>query len=202
MPRAPTVGSLAAFCGILRRAVGPADTSPPAQAAAAKTVLIIRGGSPDLPGGRIIVDAIEASVLKTSPSPVEIFSETIDTGRFSGEKYQRRVADLLAEKYSGRRVDLVVALSEPAMQFVLRERALFPGAALLLGLIEPRSFRRPCCRATSARYTCGWARPRACGSPCRCCPSTRRALVVGGTARSDVAGCGSCAKIWARSPAA
>ncbi|HJY33682.1 MAG TPA: hypothetical protein VJ260_02460, partial [Vicinamibacterales bacterium] len=71
-------------------------TALPAAAAGTRNVLIIRGESPDLPGGRIIVDTIEATVRRGSTTPVEFYVETIDTGRFTGPLYERRLADLFA----------------------------------------------------------------------------------------------------------
>ena len=59
----------------------PALAAPPTQ------VLIVRGESPDLPGGRTVVDAIEAAIQRHT-TPVDFYTETIETGRFSGEAYR------------------------------------------------------------------------------------------------------------------
>src|SRR5580765_5131488 len=107
--------------------VGP----PSALAAGSRGVLIIRGESPDLPGGRIIIDTIEATVRRSSVAPVEFYIESIDTGRFTGPLFEQRVADLFAEKYSAVPLVLVVAFGGSAVQFALREHdRLFPSTPM------------------------------------------------------------------------
>ena len=69
-----------------------------AAAATQKTVLILRGESPDLPGGTVLVDALESTIRKASPSPVDFFVEPFDVGRLAGGTYEDRLTALLAEK--------------------------------------------------------------------------------------------------------
>src|SRR6476661_7048089 len=91
-----------------------------ADAAGGKRVLIVRDESPDMPGGRVLVDQLENTLRKSSAAPIEFFIETLDTRRFTGDQYERRLADLLVEKYAGMPLDLVIAYSEPAFKFVTR----------------------------------------------------------------------------------
>ena len=108
-------------------------------AAESKRVLIVRDESPEMPGGRVLVDEIEATLRKSSPGPLEFFIETLDTRRFTGDQYERRLADLLVEKYAAMPLDLVVAYSEPAFRFVVRARdTVFPRAPILFGLVDQR----------------------------------------------------------------
>jgi len=161
-------------------------TALPAAAAGTRNVLIIRGESPDLPGGRIIVDTIEATVRRGSTTPVEFYVETIDTGRFTGPLYERRLADLFAEKYSALPLDLVVAFSEPAVQFVMREHdRLFAGTPLLFGLVEPRSIDE---RVVPKNAAIVYAQVDAASTvrlALQLFPSTRKVYVVGGSSRFD-----------------
>jgi len=157
-----------------------------AWATPARHVLILHGDAPDLPGGRIIADAIQGSVRQALSDPVEIYIESIDTGRFPlGTPYEERLAALFEEKYRDTRLDLVVAVSEPAAQFVVRERALFPGASLLLGLIE----RRFVDTATLPPNTTPVYVQVDVASTVRMAlqnhPAARRVYVVGGSSRFD-----------------
>src|SRR5262249_55005325 len=98
-----------------------------------------RGESPELPGSRIIVDGIQGEMQKSRNAQAEIYLETIETGRTPGEAYERRLANLFEEKYRDVHFDLVIALTEPATGFLLRERAiLFPGTPALVGLVDRR----------------------------------------------------------------
>ena len=148
-------------------------------------ILIVRAESPDLPGGRLLVDAIQSTVRKSLNAPVEFYLETIDTGRFTGEEYERRLADLFVVKYSSG-VDLVIALGEPAAQFVLRERgAICPRTPLLLGLIPKGAIDERVIPGPKA-IVYVQVDPRATlDLAFRALPSLRRVLVAGGSSRFD-----------------
>ena len=158
---------------------------PPVAAAAPKHVLIVRGESPDLPGQRILVDALDASLRTSLASPVDLYIETIDTGRFPGEVYERRLGELFAEKYRDRRLDLVVALGAPAVEFVIRERATFGGAPFLLGLIERRAISEALLPRQAAVAYVQTGALETLKLAFQALPSARRALVVGGSSRFD-----------------
>jgi hypothetical protein len=69
--------------------------SVPTDAADGKRVLIVRDESPELPGGRVLVDQIEGTLRASSAAPIEFFIESLDTRRFTGDQYERRLEDLL-----------------------------------------------------------------------------------------------------------
>jgi len=157
-----------------------------ALAAGSRGVLIIRGESPDLPGGRIIIDAIEGMVRRSSVAPVEFYIESIDTGRFTGPLFEQRVADLFAEKYSAVPLDLVVAVGGSAVQFAMREHdRLFPATPMLFGLVDRQSIDE---RALAPTTGIVYAQLDAAASvrlALQLFPSTRAVLVVGGTSPFD-----------------
>ena len=185
MPRAPTAlrFRFAARCFALLLVFASAPAS--VYADAAKHVLIVRSESPDLPGVRAIIDAIEAGLRASLVSPIDMHVETVETGRFSGETYERRLADLFAEKYSTTRLDLVVALSEPAVQFVMRERGLFPGAPLLFGLIDRRVIPAATLPPESSVVYVQIGPVETVKLALKARPSARKVLVIGGTSRFD-----------------
>lgn len=155
-------------------------------AADGKRVLIVRDEPPDMPGGRVLVDQIESTLRRASAAPIEFFIETLDTRRFTGDQYERRLADLLVEKYAGMPLDLVVAYSEPAFRFVTRSReTVFPRVPILFGLLDQRlvgpSMLPP---KSSVVYVQLDARGTA-RLALRAYPRMRRLLVVGGASRFD-----------------
>ena len=111
-----------------------------ARASPAKNILIIRGESPELPASRLLIDAIESGVRKAQAEPPEFYVETIDAPVLkSPQVFEARLSSLLQQKYRETPLDLVVAFTEPAVNFVLRERAvMFPQAPLLLGFLDRR----------------------------------------------------------------
>ena len=163
-------------------AAGPAAS---AWAELPRSVLIVSGEARNLPGNRILFDSIQATMRRESATPIEFYIETIDLARFGGGPYETRLTQLYAEKYGQIRLDLVIAFTEPAVDFVLRHRAeMFPDAPLLLGLVE----RRLVPRAVPANGSVGLVDVDATGTldvARQTYPGLRNVLVVGGTARFD-----------------
>ena len=181
---------MAAFC---RRALGFAvcvglllGGSIRSDAAGGKRVLIVRDESPEMPGGRVLVDQIETTLRKSNIGPVEFFIETLDTRRFTGDQYERRLADLLVEKYATMPLDLVVAYSEPAFKFVARAReTVFPRSPILFGLVDQRYVNPDRLPPNSAVV---YVQLDALGTArlaLRAYPKARRLLVIGGSSRFD-----------------
>jgi PAS domain S-box-containing protein len=158
----------------------------PAAAGTSKNVLIIRGESPELPGSRIIIDAIESAVQKDRASPAEFFLETIDLSRATGDEYERRLATLLEEKYRDVHLDLVVAFTEPAATFALSYRAkLFPNTPILIGLVERRLLDTVSLPPEAAVAFVALDTPATVRFALRAHPSVRQLYVVSGVSRFD-----------------
>ena len=60
--------------------------------------------------------------------PVIVFDEFLDSPRFGGPAYESTVARYLREKYASRPPDVIVAVGEDALRFILRHRAETFGA--------------------------------------------------------------------------
>lgn len=187
------MGSTILMSDFCRRAIGFAVSvglllggSIRSNAAEGQRVLIVRDESPEMPGGRVLVDQIETTLRKSTSTPIEFFIETLDTRRFTGDQYERRLADLLVEKYAAMPLDLVVAYSEPAFKFVARAReAVFPRAPILFGLVDQR-FVSPAMLPPSSAVV--YVHIDALGTArlaLRTYPRARRLLVVGGSSRFD-----------------
>jgi PAS domain S-box-containing protein len=92
----------------------------------------------DLPA----IEAIEENLREvfhaaTSPG-IEVFSEYLDFARFPPEQYERSLARYLQERYTGRRIDLVVPVTGFALEFALGHRELFPGSPLVFCAVDRR----------------------------------------------------------------
>ena len=105
-----------------------------------KAVLILSEGSmvtysagPVPPTTAVLRSGIIAA-LRQSPVPLNIYEETIDRVRFDSADYDRHLLGLYKAKYSSVPPDLIIALTEPALDFALRHRdELFPSSPLLFG---------------------------------------------------------------------
>ena len=96
------------------------------------TVLTIHTGEVDYPINPVLDAGIRQALLADAARPITYFSEYLELDRLSGERTASALSDYIERKYAGRRIDVVIAMRDPSMQFVLEHRArLFPDAAVV-----------------------------------------------------------------------
>ena len=150
-------------------------------------VLILNGTDPYLPAYLEIDRAMRASLSQEAVRRIVYFSEPLDAQRFQVEAYEPELTALLARKYSGLRIDVVVAVSQRALDFFGRHGALlWPGARLVFSgwpgeVFESTSGLPPDAAAVvadvSARETIDLARGMQ--------PNARRMVVISGASDLD-----------------
>ena len=153
----------------------------------AKNVLIIRGESPELPASRLLIDGIESALRKSQADPPEFYLEALDAPPLATpETYEPRLANLLEEKYRDTSLDLVIALTEPAARFVLRERPiLFPRTPLLFGLVDQHLIDGSMLPSQAALVCVDLNAAATLRLALRVHPGTRRVFVASGASRFD-----------------
>ena len=103
-----------------------------AQPRSVRTVLAVHWSSEDYPSNPVVDGAIRQALLSRDDAPVDYFSEYLESDRFPDEDATLAFRDYLQRKYHGRRIDVVVAITDPALQFVLQYRdQLFPGVPIV-----------------------------------------------------------------------
>ena len=103
----------------------------PAPPRALKTVLAIHWGPPDFPITPVVNEAIREA-LATYEGPVDYFAEYLESDRIAPGDATQSLADYIRQKYRGRRIDLVFAIADPALRFVLdRQAELFPDTPIV-----------------------------------------------------------------------
>jgi hypothetical protein len=107
----------------------------PAPASAAEQearVLILNTADTYLPGHRVIENAMRASLDSDTTRQVAYFFESIDAYRFSMEALEPELLALFSKKYKALPIDVVVAVSRPAIEFFGRYgKQLWPGARVV-----------------------------------------------------------------------
>jgi PAS domain S-box-containing protein len=80
-----------------------------------------------------VIDAtIRQELLARDDAPVDYFAEYLESDRFPDDNATLAFRDYLQRKYQGRRIDALVAITDPALQFVLQYRdQLFPGVPIV-----------------------------------------------------------------------
>ena len=97
-----------------------------------KRVLAIYWDNKDFRGNAIFDESFQ-NVLKAAPFPnFEYYPEYLEPARFPGEDYVEAFHDYLKRKYQGRRIDVVVAIPDVPLSFLLKYRKdLFPDAPIV-----------------------------------------------------------------------
>ena len=68
-------------------------------------------------------EAARKRLTDRSRESLELYTEFLDLGRFSGEAYETRTARYLVDKYRDRKPEVVMVLGPQALQFVIRNQA-------------------------------------------------------------------------------
>ena len=110
-----------------------------AQAQSPRTVLSVYWGSEDFRLNAQRDATLRKALLSRSDVPVDYFAEYLESDRFPAEEATLAFRDYIAGKYRGRRIDVVIAIGDIPLQFVLKHRGrLFPNAPIVyLGVWGP-----------------------------------------------------------------
>ncbi len=85
--------------------------------AATRHIVLLFDERVELPG----LSRLEAEFVHTlrsgSPEPVEVYREAMDLSRFSPDSYKVLLQDFLRAKYADKKIDVVVAIMAPALDF-------------------------------------------------------------------------------------
>lgn len=94
-------------------------------ALAKNRILVLHPYDETLPASVRAGEAVRTHLTKQYGDNIEIYSEYLELSRFTGEQYQRFVANHLAEKYASKPLSLTIALGAAALNFALDHRAAF-----------------------------------------------------------------------------
>jgi len=98
----------------------------------ARTVLTVHWSTEDFPATPALDAVLKQTLQSDASMPVDYFTEYLESDRFPPDTASSALADYIRRKYAGRSIDVVVAVSDPALEFVLQHRAeLFPNAPVV-----------------------------------------------------------------------
>jgi PAS domain S-box-containing protein len=85
-----------------------------------------------VPAYRMVYTGIKTVFVTDSESHINLFNESLDLALFPEENDQRRLAEFLHTKYASDHIDVIIAVTFPALNFVLRQReTAFPGVPVV-----------------------------------------------------------------------
>ena len=169
---------------LLMAAVSLLGAAWPCSAGGPKRVLILAEG-PILPYGLVLRDSLVAG-LRDNQEPLNIYEEAIDRTRFDSAEYDRQLVALYRSKYLDMAPDLVITITEAALDFAVRHRAeLFPRSPLLFGAVDERAVRTHDLGANVTGVFNHYDARTTIEGALKLHPDTRRVVVVGGASRLD-----------------
>src|SRR5262245_58998640 len=153
---------------------------------ATKRVLLLSHYGRESPGEVLFQQGFDNVLKSDAAERIEIYREALETYRFPGESHDQLMYRYLQEKYAGRQIEVVVAYTDTALDFLVRYRDdLFPGIPLVYVVSrQPDPGKQP------LLSTGVWAGPNVkdtLGVALALQPSARQVFVVGGTGFSQIA---------------
>src|SRR5262252_10804370 len=111
------VGTSALFLGAVLLFLPPAAIAE--QPAAPKRILVLYWESKDFPGNARFDKSFQEGLHSAPAGSVEYYSEYLESNRFPGENQALVLRDYLSQKYAHRHIDVIVAVSDVALDFLL-----------------------------------------------------------------------------------
>jgi PAS domain S-box-containing protein len=104
-----------------------------------KNVLIIYDERANLPGMAVLDKSIRSGLLAANSVKVDIYSENLDLSRFSGADYDDVLEDYFRDKYGSKKLDAVIAVMGPSLDFALAHGDEFaPGTPIIFCGVDRR----------------------------------------------------------------
>ena len=104
---------------------------------AGKRVLVLYWYNKDYPGNVAFDETFQSTLKALGSNQIEYYPEYLESNRFPGDEQSAVLRDYLQRKYADRTVDVVVAVSDASLDFLLKYRAeLFPQSPLVYVAIK------------------------------------------------------------------
>ncbi|CAH2402055.1 Histidine kinase [Mesorhizobium ventifaucium] len=149
-------------------------------------ILILHQDSSTMTSAIEIADGLAKGLGKLATTKLEIYTEFLDSGRFSTPDHLRRLADGLHAKFESIPLHVVVAVGPEALRFILDHRSpIAPTAAIIFGDLSERSLKRLSPRPDMKGVVSGYDIAKTTDLAIGLQPDARRIVVVSGSAEFD-----------------
>ena len=103
-----------------------------------RSVLILHWYGKDFPGNADFEQSFKEALKTSTNGPVDYFAEFLEEDRFPGDQQAEALHDYLLKKYANRNIDIVVAVTDAPLKFLLAHRDdLFPHSPIVFLAIKP-----------------------------------------------------------------
>ena len=153
---------------------------------ARRSVLLVFDEDNDLPGLAVINRSLRQVFRGEFRDDVEFYSESLNVSQFRDAGYEEALREHFGRKYQGRRPDLIVAVMEPSLDFLIRHAdALFPGVPIVFCGLDSSYVGRWTRRENVTGVLVERDFAPTLDIALRLQPQARNVFVVGGTSRFD-----------------
>ena len=158
----------------------------PGIAQARQNVLLVFDEDKELPGLAVINRNLRQGLQAELKDDVELYSESLQVSQFKQPGYYGVLREYFRGKYDGKRLDLIVAVMEPSLDFLLPQgEAVFPGVPIVFCGLDRSDLEG---KALPDNVTGVLIERRFAPTldiALRLQPDTHEVFVVGGTSRFD-----------------
>ena len=149
-------------------------------------VLLVFDEDNDLPGLAVINRNLQEALRAQAPGPIEFYSESLRLSQFNRPGYQDDVREFFRSNYRGRQLDLIVAVMEPSLDFLLRHaETLFPGVPIVFCGPDLLDFQAASLPPNVTGVVMKRTFAPTLDLALRLQPDTRNVFVIGGSSRFD-----------------
>jgi hypothetical protein len=87
--------------------------------AATRHIVLLFDERVELPGLSVLEAEFVHTLRFDTTEPVEVYREPMDLSRFNSDSYKTHLRDFLRAKYADKKIDVVVAIMAPALDFLI-----------------------------------------------------------------------------------
>ena len=158
----------------------------PEASAAAKNVLLIYDEDKNFPGFAGLNTSLQRRFKQDLDTDVDFYTESMRLSQFRDPDYDRILRDHYRAKYAGRRIDLIVAVMGPTLDFLLRHgETIFPGIPIVFCGADASDVEGRPLRANVTGVLADHVFAPTLDLVLRLHPDTREVFVVGGASPFD-----------------
>ena len=155
--------------------------------APSKNVLVLYDEHSGLPGLTSVDKSIKQTLSEADPSvKTSLYAESMDLSRFQRNGYDEFLRDYYTEKYRDKKIDVVIAVMEPALNFAIAYvEEIAPGAPIVFCGIDPRDIAGRDLRSNVTGVLVQRDFKGSLEVALKLHPETRQVVFVGGTSDFD-----------------
>jgi len=161
------------------------QAAPVRAAVAPKRILALYWYNKDFPSNPAFDRSFQAALKSGPAGSIEYYTEYLESDRFPGENQSKVLRDYLRQKYANRSIDVVVAVGDVPLEFLLKYRdSLFPRTPIVFVAIKPPATNEPSGPGLTG-ILLGVGYRKTLDLALRLHPGTKQVFIISGTLNHD-----------------